>query len=63
MPGTRDTPPVLTPHEAAAYLRVGYSTMKRWRHNGEGPRYAKVGKAVRYRAADLDDYMEEQLVS
>ncbi|TDC35910.1 DNA-binding protein [Kribbella albertanoniae] len=53
----------MTPQEAADYLKVGCSTMKRWRLRGEGPRYAKVGKAVRYREADLDEYVKGQLVS
>ncbi|MFB6724945.1 helix-turn-helix domain-containing protein [Kribbella sp. NPDC056345] len=63
MPETRATSSVLTPQEAADYLKVGCSTMKRWRLRGEGPRYAKVGKAVRYREVDLDEYVKGQLVS
>lgn len=62
MTTTRIAPIALTPHEAAEYLSVGYSTLKKWRVNGDGPRYAKVGKAVRYRVEDLNEWLAEQLV-
>lgn len=54
--------PHLTPEEAAEYLSIGNSTMKKWRLAGEGPRYAKFGKSVRYRVEDLDAWIEENLV-
>jgi predicted DNA-binding transcriptional regulator AlpA len=48
----------------AAAARVGLSpvTMDRLRLTGDGPRYAKLGKAVRYRPSDLDDWIESRLV-
>lgn len=48
--------------EAAAFLGVGYSTMKKWRAQGVGPRYAKVGSLVLYRPADLEAFVEDALV-
>jgi len=49
----------------AAAARVGLSavTLERYRLNGGGPRYAKLGKAVRYRPADLDEWVTSRLVS
>jgi len=49
----------------AAAARVGLSpvTMERFRLTGDGPRFAKLGKAVRYRACDLDAWVASRLVS
>ena len=45
---------ILVPNEAADYLRISPETLRQWRHLGEGPRYLKMGRAVRYRQSDLD---------
>lgn len=34
-------------------------TMQRWRVEGFGPIFHKLGKAVRYRQCDLDKYLEQ----
>ncbi|MDE2303543.1 MAG: helix-turn-helix domain-containing protein [Sphingomonadales bacterium] len=49
----------------AAAARVGLSpvTMERFRLTGEGPRFAKLGKAVRYRPTDLDAWVAGRLVA
>lgn len=52
----------LAPADAATFLGVGYSTLKKWRSEGRGPKYAKVGGSVLYRPADLDVFVESQLV-
>lgn len=54
---------VLTTVEAARYVRLGKPTLERFRLTGEGPRYAKLGGAVRYRRADLDLWLESRLVA
>ena len=54
---------VLTTVEAARYVRLGKPTLERFRLTGEGPRYAKLGGAVRYRRADLDQGLESRLVA
>jgi len=55
--------PLLTPAEAAAYLRRSERTLANWRHRhrGEGPRYLRVNGRVQYRQADLDEYLEAQV--
>lgn len=45
------------PHEAAAYLNSSTSTLAKRRLLGNGPRYYKIGTAVRYRKSDLDQFM------
>lgn len=55
-------PDVLDTREAAAYVRLSKPTLERFRLTGEGPCYAKMGKAVRYRRADLDAWLSSRLI-
>ncbi len=32
-------------------------TLRKWRITGAGPRFVRLGRAVRYRRADLDAYL------
>ena len=52
-----DLPEVLTPEEAAGFLRISPETLRTWRHLGEGPRYLKMGRVVRYHRADLKAWL------
>lgn len=45
---------------AARYLGLGKSTMAKFRITGGGPRFIKMGAAVRYRRADLDAWAAER---
>jgi len=54
---------VLTPTEAAQFLGVAKQTLARWRHEGGGPRYSLAGRLVRYRAADLEGWLELRAVA
>ncbi len=53
---------VLTTPEAARYLGLSASTLNRWRCYGTGPKYLKLGRAVRYRADELDAFLEAKLL-
>ena len=44
--------------QTAAFLGLRRSTLQRWRWAGKGPRYLKVGGAVRYRLSDLSEFLE-----
>ena len=56
-----DDPETLyTPLEAAAFLTTQHRTLERWRANGTGPTFIKVGRRVAYRRADLLSYIERQ---
>jgi predicted site-specific integrase-resolvase len=46
----------LTEREAAPRLGVSPHTLRTWRRLGRGPRYLKLGKAVRYRPEDVEAY-------
>ncbi len=43
--------------EAAMMLSVSPQTLRNWRHLGRGPAYARRMRIVRYRVADLLDFM------
>lgn len=49
---------LLSNEEAAEYLRISPQTLSSWRSQGphEIP-YTKVGRAIRYRVADLDAFL------
>jgi hypothetical protein len=44
---------LLTPKEAASFLRVSESFLAKARMRGDGPRYRKLSRSVRYDKADL----------
>lgn len=48
--------------EAAAYLGTSTSLLERYRQLREGPTFVRIGRCVRYRRSDLDDYMSRALV-
>ena len=50
---------ILTLEEVADYLRVHYTTVRRWCRGGELPAL-KVGRTYRVRKADLDTWWTEQ---
>lgn len=52
---------VLNTKEAAKYLRLSASTLNRWRCYGTGPKYLKLGRAVRYQQNELDAYLATRL--
>ena len=52
----------LTDLEVAARLGVSRFTVRSWRLKGHGPRFLKMGRAVRYRTEDVDDYERQALV-
>ncbi len=51
-------PRLLKEGAAAAILNVEVTTLRRWRWAGKGPRFVKLGSAVRYDPADLSGFIE-----
>ena len=47
--------------EAAGYIGLKKSTLEAWRVRGDGPQFLKLGKAVRYRKEDLDDFVNARI--
>ena len=52
---------LLTQSEAAELLRLKPKTLARWRWDGKGPAYRKIGGAVRYSATDLQAFVEASI--
>jgi len=43
--------------EAAEMLNISVKTLQAWRFKGNGPRYYKLGRCVRYKIEDLEDFL------
>jgi excisionase family DNA binding protein len=54
---------LMTTSQAADYMELKPSTLEVWRVYGKGPRFMKLGKAVRYRMEDLNAFLEESVKS
>ena len=53
-----DWPDRLRASEAARYLRVGRSTLSKWRSRGEGPAYHRCGpRLIIYLRVELDEWL------
>ena len=50
---------LLTAKQAARYLCISTKWLANQRWQGTGPRFLKVGGAVRYRQSDLDAYLAD----
>jgi hypothetical protein len=49
---------LITPAQAADLLSVNVKVLERWRGTGEGPAFVRLtSKTIRYRPADLADYI------
>lgn len=50
--------PLLHPRDAAKILNVSISWLAKARLSGEGPRFVKIGRAVRYLESALREYIK-----
>lgn len=48
---------LMTEVELSERLNVSLASLRRWRLEGRGPRFVKVGSLVRYRPEDLDEWL------
>jgi excisionase family DNA binding protein len=46
--------------ELADYLGVPIATIYQWRHHRQGPASYRVGRHVRYRAEDIEHWLQTQ---
>jgi predicted DNA-binding transcriptional regulator AlpA len=51
-----------TEREVAGLLGLSVATLRAWRHRGEGPRFLRLGRAVRYLPADVEDFVRASAV-
>ena len=52
---------LLTVQDLAEYLGVPATTLYQWRYRREGPRGLRVGRHIRYRLADVTEWIERQI--
>lgn len=58
-------PAALDTYDAASYIGMSSSWLRLVRREGarpagaEGPPFVRIGNAIRYRIADLDDWLEQ----
>lgn len=51
---------LMTVEEVAEYLGVPVNTLYQWRHKGTGPTAFRVGRFLRYDAADVRAWLHEK---
>ncbi len=55
------TKALLSETEVAQALGLSPATLRRWRWAGRGPRFAKIGRAVRYDPGELNEFIERAM--
>lgn len=58
---TKSLPTLMDQRTLASYLSKSPSWCERARWDGSGPKFIKCGKAVRYRASDVLDWIESHV--
>jgi len=53
-------PNMLTPKEAASRMKVSVSFLAKHRMAGTGPRFVRVGRAIRYLEPGILEYMKSR---
>lgn len=47
--------------EAAAYLNLSHRTLEKYRYTGEGPKFNRYGKSIRYEVKELEKWKKARL--
>ena len=53
---------LLNETQVAQLLCCTKSALRRWRREGRGPRFVKIGRLVRYRQEDVEDFINQNTV-
>ena len=56
-PSLPDAPDLLNEHQVAKFLQLSVASVRRWRLFRTGPKYLKIGAAVRYRREDVESWL------
>jgi predicted site-specific integrase-resolvase len=54
---SRVTAEPMTERAAAGRLGLTAATLRAWRHQGRGPAFVRLGRAVRYLPDDVNEYL------
>lgn len=52
--------PLMTVEQVSEYLGKPVGSLYNWRWRGIGPRAVKVGRSLRYRAADVEAWLDQR---
>ena len=52
---------LISAQELASYLEVPLGTVYSWRHRNEGPPGFRVGRHLRFRWRDVEDWIEHRM--
>lgn len=52
---------LITESNAAILLCVSPATLRKWRWEGKGPKFIKVGRKVAYRDSDISAFIDSQV--
>lgn len=53
---------LLTPKEAAGYMKMSTNTLAAWRSQKRGPAFIRTGRVIKYDQAALDSYLKRNIV-
>jgi predicted DNA-binding transcriptional regulator AlpA len=53
-----DPTEMMNEHEVAAFLKMSVASVRRWRLFHTGPKFVKIGSAVRYRREDVESWVD-----
>lgn len=53
---------VITESDLARTARVSIGVLRKWRREGRGPRFLKLGRLVRYRIGDVQQWFDARAV-
>jgi len=49
---------MLNEHQVAAFVKMSVASVRRWRLLRTGPKFVKIGAAVRYRRGDVESWVD-----
>lgn len=55
-----ELPPLASPADLTRVLGIPKNTQNDWRSKGRGPKFLKIGRAVRYRREEVIEWLESQ---
>ena len=53
------TDQLLTPEQVAGILKLSPATLARWRWDGSGPPFFKIGSRVHYAESDVEQFIQD----
>ena len=54
---------VMTESETAEHIGISLSGLRKWRNDGSGPPYIRIGRLIRYREKDIEEWLAHRTVS